>query len=230
MIKMKDIPVDNRPRERLIRGESEQLSNDELLAIILRSGTKENSAKDLANILLKEVGKIEALATISYNRLIKIKGIKSAKACSLLATIELGKRIARKNDYLVDTKFKNSKIIYDYYKNKLGDKLQEYFYCLYLDNNKRIIKEKLLFIGTLNQSLVHPREVFKEACLISAHSIICIHNHPTGNVLPSRNDIEITKKLFECGKMLGISLIDHIIIGYNNYYSFFENNQIQLAI
>lgn len=226
MIKMKDIPVDNRPRERLIRGESEQLSNDELLAIILRSGTKENSAKDLANILLKEVGKIEALATISYNQLIKIKGIKSAKACSLLATIELGKRIARKNDYLVDTKFKNSKIIYDYYKNKLGDKLQEYFYCLYLDNNKRIIKEKLLFIGTLNQSLVHPREVFKEACVISAHSIICIHNHPTGNVLPSRNDIEITKKLFECGKMLGISLIDHIIIGYNNYYSFFENNQI----
>ena len=101
--------------------------------------------------------------------------------------------------------------------------MQEHFYCVYLDTKNHIIKDKLLLIGTINQSLVHPREVFKEAYLLSATSIICIHNHPSGNVNPSNNDIIITKQLKEVGKLLGINVIDHIIIGKDSYYSFNDN-------
>ena len=105
-------------------------------------------------------------------------------------------------------------------------KKQEHFYCIYLDHHKRIIKDKLLFIGTLNQTLVHPREVFKEACLLSASSIICVHNHPSGQVLPSREDYELTKRLVTIGHIMGIPINDHVIIGKSQYYSFFEHNDI----
>ncbi len=105
----------------------------------------------------------------------------------------------------------------------MSDKLQEHFYCVYLDTKNKIIKDKLLFIGTINQSLVHPREVFKEAYLLSASSIICVHNHPSGNVNPSNNDIVITKQLREVGLLLGINVLDHIIIGKDKYYSFNDN-------
>ena len=108
-------------------------------------------------------------------------------------------------------------------KGKFDDKEQEYFYCLYLDNRKKLKKKKLLFIGTINYSVVHPREIFKEAYMIGAVSIIIIHNHPTGDVNPSHQDIETTKKIIEVGKLLGIKIDDHVIVGQNNYYSFFEN-------
>ena len=109
------------------------------------------------------------------------------------------------------------------FKGKFDDKEQEYFYCLYLDNRKKLKKKKLLFIGTINYSVVHPREIFKEAYMIGAVSIIIIHNHPTGDVNPSHQDIETTKKIIEVGKLLGIKIDDHVIVGQNNYYSFFEN-------
>ena len=115
--------------------------------------------------------------------------------------------------------------IYEYIKNELEDKVQEYFYALYLDSKKNLIDKKLLFIGTLNRSIVHPREIFKYAYLLSASSIICVHNHPSGDTLPSKEDISITKNLIEIGKIQGINIVDHIIIG-NNYYSFFENGDI----
>ena len=108
--------------------------------------------------------------------------------------------------------------------HSLNDKQQEHFYCLYLDNSKRVIKDKLLFIGTINYSVVHPREIFKEAYMLSASSIICVHNHPTGNVLPSKQDL--TNNLINIGNIMGIKVIDHVIIGQNNYYSFLENGDI----
>lgn len=225
-LKIKDIPLSDRPRERLINGNVEALNNDELLAIILSSGTKKYSAKTLANILLREVGSLKKLSTLTYNQLIAIEGIGPAKACSLLATIELGRRVHSEVDHLINLKFNNSKLIYQYYKDKIGNKKQEHFYCLYLDNANKIIAERLLFIGTINQSLVHPREIFKEAYLTSATSIICIHNHPSGNLKPSINDIKLTTKIVEASKILGIRVIDHLIISRDGYYSFFENNQI----
>ena len=109
----------------------------------------------------------------------------------------------------------------------MESKKQEHFYCIYLDAQKKIIRDKLLFIGTLNQSLVHPREIFKEAYLLSATYIICIHNHPSGDASPSSNDIQLTKKVKEIGDIHGIGILDHIIIGDNNYYSFYEDNNLQ---
>lgn len=223
---IKDIPLNERPRERLINKGVEYLSNEDLLAILLKTGTKENSVKVLANNILKQLDDINNLKEINLERLVKIKGIGKAKACELLAAIELGKRLNKKIDNLNQIKIYSSNSIYEYYQDKLKDKLQEYFYCVYLDTKNHIIKDKLLFIGTINESLIHPREIFKEAYLLSASSIICIHNHPSGNVNPSNNDIIMTKQLVEVGKILGIKVLDHIIIGKDNYYSFNDNDLV----
>ena len=223
---IKDIPLNERPRERLINKGVEYLSNEDLLAILLKTGTKENSVKVLANNILKQLDDINNLKEINLERLVKIKGIGKAKACELLAAIELGKRLNKKIDNLNQIKIYSSNSIYEYYQDKLKDKLQEYFYCVYLDTKNHIIKDKLLFIGTINESLIHPREIFKEAYLLSASGIICIHNHPSGNVNPSNNDIIMTKQLVEVGKILGIKVLDHIIIGKNNYYSFNDNDLV----
>ncbi len=193
------------------------------MSILLKCGTKDLSVKELANNILKQIDSISNLKDINYENLIKIKGIGKAKACEVLASIELGKRINNKINNINQIKIYSSQSIFDYYKDKLSDKKQEYFYCVYLDTKNHIIKDKLLFIGTINQSLVHPREVFKEAYLLSASSIICIHNHPSGNIKPSNNDILITKQLKEVGLLLGINVLDHIIIGNDNYYSFNDN-------
>ena len=225
-VKIKDIPINERPCERLISNGVESLSNEDLLAIIFKTGTKGNSSKDLGNELLSKVGNIKKLNEINYEFLKSFKGIGMSKACNLLATIELGKRINREVDNIKNVKLKSAEIVFNYYKSKLGDKKQEHFYCVYLDTSKKIIGDKLLFIGTINYSLVHPREIFKEAYLLGASAIICVHNHPAGTPLPSKQDFEITNNLIEVGKILGIKVLDHIIICKNNYYSFLENNDI----
>lgn len=225
-VRMKDIEKSNRPRERLISNGVESLSNEEILAIILKTGNKNNSAKELANILIKEFDGIKNFNMINYEKLKQINGIGPAKACELLASIELGKRISREKNKIVNMKINKTSLVFEYFKNILNDKQQEHFYCLYLDNSKRVIKDKLLFIGTINYSVVHPREIFKEAYMLSASSIICVHNHPTGNVLPSKQDLDLTNNLIKIGNIMGIKVIDHVIIGQNNYYSFLENGDI----
>lgn len=225
-VKIKDIPKSERPCERLIEKGAENLSNEELLAIIFKTGTKGDSAKDLGSKLLSKIDNIKQLNEINYEFLKEIKGIGMSKSCNLLASIELGKRINREIDTIKSLKLTNSEVVYKFYRDKLGDKKQEYFYAVYLDTSKRIIGDKLLFIGTINYSLVHPREVFKEAYLLGASAIICVHNHPSGNPLPSKQDYDITNNLIEVGKILGIKIVDHLIICKNNYYSFLENNDI----
>lgn len=225
-VKIKELPKLDRPCERLINDGSNVLSNEELIAIIFKTGTKNISAKELALNLLKEIKDIHNLNNIDYNYLIKINGVGMMKACSLIAALELGKRVNEKIPSLNNITFNNSSVVYEYFKNKFKDKKQEYFYCIYLDNAKKIIKEKLLFIGTINYSIVHPREVFKEAYMLSASAIICVHNHPSNNLSPSANDIEITKRLIEIGSILDIKIVDHLIIGSNAYYSFLENDLI----
>ncbi len=225
-VKIKDIPKDERPRERLIINGVEKLSNEELLAIVLKTGTTGSSAKDLSNTLLSKLGSIKKLNDVNLEYLKHFKGIGISKACNLLASIELGKRINKEVDKIKDIKLTNCELVYKFYKEKIGDKKQEYFFAVYLDNNKKIIEDKLLFIGTVNYSLVHPREVFKEAYLLGASAIICVHNHPGGNSIPSNQDYEITRNLVKAGNILGIKVLDHIIVCKNNYYSFLENDDL----
>lgn len=225
-VKIKDIPIKDRPCERLIEYGVEALSNEELLAIVFKTGTKGSSAKDLAVNLLSKIESIKKLNDINLEQLKNFKGIGNSKACNLLASIELGKRINREVDTLKNIKLTSADLVYKYYKDKIGDKKQECFYVVYLDTSKKIIDDKLLFLGTINYSLVHPREIFKEAYLLGSSAIICIHNHPGGNPLPSKQDYEITNNLIEASKILGIKFLDHIIICKNNYYSFLENNDI----
>lgn len=220
-MKIKQIDENERPRERLISFGVDNLSNEELIAIILKCGTKNISAKDLGNIIIKEINGIENMRDASINKLIGIKGIGKAKAAQLLAAIELGKRV-----YFVKNK-NNIKVIstteiYEFFKIEFINIKYEKFCVLFLDTKKNIIDFKTVFKGTLDRSVVHPREIFKEAILLSAASIICMHNHPSGDVNPSVEDIEITNILTSGGKLVGINLLDHIIFGNNKYYSFYE--------
>lgn len=222
---IKDMPIFERPREKLIRNGVYGLSNIDLLSIVLKTGTKNYSVTSIANNILKDINNINELRNITLNKLICIKGIGKVKATYLLAALELGKRVyyEKESNNII---FNNAEKIYEYFKQIFINSFQECFYCIYLDNSKKLIESKLLFKGTLNKSLVHPREVFKYAYLLSASYIICIHNHPSGNIKPSDEDINITKVLINIGKLQNINVIDHIIIGNNSYYSFFENSNL----
>lgn len=220
-ILIKNIPIDERPRERLINNGVSNLSNEELLSIILKTGTKECSAKDIAINLISQIKDISNLKEIEINTLTKIKGIGQIKAVELIAAIELGKRVYTK-DKIVGKRIKTNKDVYDYFEKILIDKKQEYFYVLYLDNKKQVITSKLLYIGTINGSVAHPREIFKSAYLNSASFIICVHNHPSGDPTPSKEDVIFTNNLIEIGKLNNIPILDHIVIGNNSFYSFFE--------
>ena len=222
---IKDLKDDEKPRERLIKYDAKNLSNEELLSIILKTGTKNYSVKTLANHVLKEINDINDLKDITINKLMEIKGIGKVKAIELLAALELGKRVyyLKQNS---DIKLNTSKKVFEYFRYMLMYEHQENFIAVYLDSKSRLISYKILFKGTLNTSCVHPREIFKYACLESAYSIIVIHNHPSGEVDPSKEDIELTKKLFEIGSLMGIPIVDHIIIGKDKYFSFYENMNI----
>lgn len=226
-ILIKQIPKEERPRERLIKYGAKNLSTEDLIAIILKTGTKDLSSKYLAGEVLKLVKDISDLRYLSLGKLINISGIGAVKAIELLAAIELGRRVYDERTLDNNLKCNSAEKIYKYFSSELKGLNQECFYCLYLDNHKKLIDKKLLFKGTLNKSLIHPREIFKEAYLSSAAGIICIHNHPSGNVIPSTEDINITNMLVKIGKLQGIPVIDHIIIGNNNYYSFYENNVLE---
>lgn len=222
-MKIKELPLLERPRERLINEGVEKLSNEELLSILLKCGTKDKNVKELSLELLKEINNIHDLNELNLEKLTKIKGIGKTKACTLLSAIELGRRINKKIDTINSIKITNADLVFDYFKDVIGNKKQEHFYCIYLNSSKKVINTKLLFLGTLNYSMVHPREIFKEAYLNGATSIICIHNHPSGNLEPSKQDIELTNNLIKTGMLLGIKIDDHIIISKNGYFSFFEN-------
>ena len=225
-MKIKNIPINDRPRERLLEKGPSSLSNEELLTIILGSGNKNKSVKEISNSLLTSIKNISELKNKNYQELTKIEGIGNAKACILLALIEISKRMNQNINSLNNVIFKTPDLIYDFFKEPLADEMQENFYCIYLNKHKRIISYKLLFKGTLDRSLVHPREIFKEAYLLSASSIICVHNHPSGILNPSNEDLYLTKSLINIGNIMGIEINDHIIIGKNGYYSFFENGDL----
>ena len=221
---LKNIPKNERPRERFIKYGVENLQTSELISIILNTGTKDKSVIELSNNILNNIDDISELKYMSLNKLKTINGIGNVKAIKLLSAIELGRRVYYEKN-MVKLKMNSSEKVYNYMKTKFNDNKQEYFYALYLYNKKNLIDKKLLFIGTINKSIVHPREIFKYAYLLSASSIICVHNHPSGDVTPSKEDILLTKSLVEIGEIQGIKVIDHLVIG-KYYYSFFENGNI----
>ena len=218
---LKNIPISDRPRERFKKCGVVNLSNIELISILLNTGTKDKSVLELSKNVLNEVDDISSLKDITLSKLKNIDGIGDVKAIRLLSALELGKRVYYDKN-MIKIKMNNSEKVFEYMKDKFDNNNQEYFYALYLDNKKNLIDKKLLFIGTLNKSIVHPREIFKYAYLLSASSIICVHNHPSGDSTPSNEDIAITNALSEIGKMQDIKIVDHIIIG-SDYFSFFEN-------
>lgn len=226
MINFKELPDGEKPRERLYNYGCENLSNEELLSIIIRTGTKDMSVKEVSFKLLEMVGDVRRLKDIGINSLMEIKGIGKTKAIEIKAVIEFGRRIYFEVDNLLGVKLNSVIKVYEYFNEYFKGKMQEYFYCVYLDTKGRVIDKKCLFIGTVNNSVVHPREVFKEAYLVSANGIICVHNHPSGDALPSKEDILVTRKLQEIGIIHGIKIIDHVIIGNNSYYSFLDNKKL----
>ena len=223
-MKIKDLPVQDRPRERLIKYGKESLSNEELLSIILKTGTKNNSVKDISCEVLKRINNLSKLESITVNTFKDIKGLGKVKTIELMAAIELGKRIFLESSNS-NTIYNNPDIIYKDNLYLFKNKKQEYFYCLYLDNKNKLIERKLLFMGTNNKSIAHPREIFKEAYLSSASKIICMHNHPSGDITPSMEDISLTRSLVTIGKLQGIQVCDHLIIGDSDYYSFREEKE-----
>ena len=226
MINFKNIPESDKPRERLYQYGSENLSDEELISIILKTGTKGMSVKEVSLKLLENVGDIKRLKDIGINTLMRINGIGRVKAIEIKAAIELGRRIYIENNKLSGVILNNSLKIYEYFKDLVGNKKQEYFYTVYVDTKGRYIDKKCLFVGTINNSIVHPREIFKEAYLLSANGIICIHNHPSGDPAPSKEDVMITRKIKEIAMIHGIRLVDHLIVGVNSYYSFYEDNKL----
>ena len=221
---IKDFPLEERPREKVKQYGINNVTNKELLSIILKTGTKSINVEDLALSILRKY-KLHELKDVTITELTKIKGIGEVKAIELLAAIELGKGINYKTEEK-KKKLNNPEVIFQEMRYLFIDKKQELFYCLYLNEKQELIERKLLFMGTVNKSITHPREVFKEAYRLSASSIICMHNHPSNDLRPSKSDIEFTTSLVEIGKLQGIPVVDHIIVGDSSFYSFYEHNNI----
>lgn len=223
--KIKDLPIDERPREKLKEKGGANLSNEELIAIILRCGNKEESVKDLAIRLVKTLNSFHDLNNITYADLIKIKGIKEAKAVSLLASIELGRRLASKQQNK-KTKITTATDIYELFRSQIIGLKQEKMFALFLNTKNEVIKQETIFIGTQNKSIAHPREIFNAAIKNSAMKLVLIHNHPSGDVTPSQEDIAFTENIKKGSEMLQIPLIDHIIVSETDFFSFYDHHML----
>ncbi|GKV68782.1 UPF0758 protein YsxA [Sporosarcina sp. NCCP-2716] len=218
---IRDIHFADRPRERMTRQGAASLSNQELVAILLRTGSRTESVLVLANKLLSEFDKIQDLRDVSIEELTAVKGIGDAKAVQIMAAAELGKRIysvAQDGRYVI----KSPEDAAAYLMTDLSKLNQEHFVVLFLNVKNEVLHKQTIFIGSLNSSIVHPREIFREAVKRSAASLVVAHNHPSGNATPSPEDIEVTKRLTEAGELMGIDLLDHIIIGDQRYISLKE--------
>lgn len=224
-VMIRDVPEEERPRERLVNKGAQSLSNQELLAIILRTGTINESVLQVSQRVLQYFEGLRLLKNASIEELMQIKGIGKAKAIQILASLELGQRIVQLHP---DEKYtiRSPEDGANYVMEELRFLQQEHFVTVYLNTKNQVLHKQTVFIGSLNASIVHPREVYKEAIRRSAASVICFHNHPSGDPSPSREDIEVTKRLAESGKLLGIELLDHIIIGDKQYVSLKERGYI----
>lgn len=215
---LKEMTSMEKPREKLFYFGPQSLSDYELLAILLRTGTKNKSVIDLSIEILKQLKSINDLQNITLEELLSYKGIGKTKAIELLATIELGKRMNnyQKNKYYI----KNTKEAYYYLKSKLSHLEQEHFIAIFLSSNNQVITDKIISIGSSTSTIANSKDVIKWAIKASSYAIIIAHNHPSGFVQPSKQDFDFTLELQSACKIVDIKFVDHIIIGKNNYFSF----------
>lgn len=216
--------VEQRPREKALRYGLESLSDLELVALILQSGNKNRSVFEIASDVLKESEGLSKLMQMHVNTLMQIQGIREVKALQLLASVELSKRVIKSKVYHASI-LKPEDVI-EWFEFEYGVLQQECFIALYLDTKSKLIAHRVLFKGTLNESTVNPREVFKEAFLQNANSVLIAHNHPSGDCTPSQADFEVTYKMVHVAITMGVHLVDHIIVGQNQYYSFKEHKYL----
>ncbi|MBE6046867.1 MAG: JAB domain-containing protein [Clostridium sp.] len=221
-LRILDIPKKERPTEKLIKFGPETLADQELIAVLLRCGTKGENVLKLSRRILNEVNGLNGILNISYSDVIDIKGVKKVKAAQLLALSELFKRFNNLKSNIDTVNISCPKDIANMLMIEMSSLNQEILKLIVLNTKNKIIKIKDIFKGTLDSSIVHPREIYSEAVKSGGASIIICHNHPSGDPSPSREDINITLRIKECGKILGISLLDHIIIGNEKYISLKE--------
>ena len=220
---IRDLPRIERPREKLIKYGAHRLSNTELLAILLRTGKKGESVLALANRFLRKIS-LEKLSEFSYVEFRKISGIGPAKACELLSCVELGRRIFE-NKKVNISQLLSPQDVFDNLKDIRVSK-KEHFVVFFLDSRNQQIHQEIISVGTINASLVHPREVFEPAVKYLAVQIILAHNHPSGDLTPSEDDLTVNKRLTEAGKIMGIEVLDHIIVTKDSFISFKEQGLI----
>ncbi len=219
---LKKYPDSEKPRERLIKYGVENLSNEDLISIIIGTGTKNCNVKELSSIILSKINSIESLDELTISELTSIKGLGKAKTLTLVSSIELGKRVLSKtiNDRIL---INNPQTINEYFSSLISYSKQEELLVILIDNKKRLISYKKMYKGTSNASYASPKEIFNYAIRERADALILMHNHPSGIVNPSMADKILTNNIIETGKVIGIPLIDHIITNGKEYYSFFDN-------
>jgi len=221
-MRVKELPIDDRPREKLMLRGVQSLSNTELIAILLRTGTKGKSVIQVSQELLQKYNDLNVLTNQTHAALKNFPGIGKDKAAALIAAFELSRRVDSQKKWLSNEKVTSPQNIADFFIPLLRDEIKEKFFVICLNSANKIIKYELITVGTLNSSLVHPREVFKVAVENNSASIILLHNHPSGNREPSNEDILLTKKMIEAGKMMDIPIFDHLIIAGDKYTSMVE--------
>ncbi|MGY3750589.1 RadC family protein [Vagococcus acidifermentans] len=222
---MSSVPEEVRPRERLEKYGAEALSHQELLAIILRTGSREMDVMTQSLYILNHFNSLYELKKASLEELRTINGVGAVKSIEIKAMIELGKRIANSNQLKLG-KITSSHELGRQLIEEMKDYHQEHLVVLYLNTKNELIKKEILFIGSVNQSIAHPREIFRGAVRYSAAQIILAHNHPTGSCAPSKQDEAFTRRVKECGELMGIELLDHLVIGNDSYVSFRETNRL----
>jgi DNA repair protein RadC len=221
---VRDLPLNERPRERLLKLGSEALSAQEILALILGRGIKGESVMMTSQKLLSRFGSLKSIANASIEELIETRGIGPAKAAQIKAALELSKRLESDAGEKPQPVLKSPEDVAAVIRSKLKGKKKEHFWLICLDTRNRLINWKPVSIGSLDTSIVHPREAFKEAVSSSAASVIFVHNHPSGDPEPSKEDIELTKRLVKAGEIIGIDVLDHIIVCDKSYLSLKAKN------
>ena len=222
---MKGVAPHDRPREKLERLGPTGLGDNELMAVVLGGGVRGHSALDLANRLIEHAGGLQGFTRLSVSALCHVAGIGRARAAQVIAAIELGRRTLVR-DMVERPRLLTPREVAGYLLPEYGSSAVEQFGILMLDSKYRVIRIKLLSVGSLDSTVVHPREVFREAAAAAAACIIVFHNHPSGDATPSRDDVVLTARLVDAGEIMGIDVVDHLILADQTYYSMVESGQI----
>ena len=222
---MKALPVNDRPREKLLRLGAAGLGDNELVAIVVGSGSRRGNALILANEILENAGGLHGIPRISIDDLRRLDGMGTAKAAQVLAAVELGRRTLLRCPP-ARLQFANPKDIAGYLLPQFGARPVEQFGLVMLDTKHRLIRTAVVSVGTLDSSPAHPREIFREAASACAAAIVLFHNHPSGDPTPSRDDVDLTRRLVQAGELMGIDVLDHVILADTRYFSFREAGRL----